>query len=87
MKNDVNVNNQVGAAEKRPQADTALDRARTEIDLVDREMAALFVRRMRAVETVADYKREHGLPVLDSSREDAVVRKNASRIEDDELRP
>ena len=87
MKNDVNVNNQVGAAEKQPQADTALDRARAEIDLVDREMAALFVRRMRAVETVADYKREHGLPVLDSSREDAVVRKNASRIEDDELRP
>ena len=87
MMDEKKVNNQVGAAGKQPQADTALELARAEIDAVDKEMAALFVRRMRAVEAVADYKRANGLPVLDSSREDAVVRKNASRVEDDELRP
>ena len=64
-----------------------LQKARQEIDAVDREMAQLFVRRMRAVEAVADYKREFGLPILDTAREDAVVAKNAARVEDDDLRP
>ncbi len=64
-----------------------LQKAREEIDRVDREMAQLFVRRMRAVETVADYKREHGLPVLDAAREEAVIAKNSARVEDEDLRP
>lgn len=64
-----------------------LQQARLEIDAVDREMAQLFVRRMRAVEAVADYKREHGLPVFDAAREDAVIAKNAVRVEDETIRP
>lgn len=64
-----------------------LQQAREEIDRVDREMAQLFVRRMRAVEQVADYKRAHGLPVFDGAREDAVVAKNSVRVEDEEIRP
>ena len=39
-----------------------LQNARQEINQVDEEMAKLFVRRMRAVEMVAQYKKEHGLP-------------------------
>ena len=64
-----------------------LEAARLEIDAVDREMAALFVRRMRAVEGVADYKRAHGLPILDATREEAVIRKNTAYVEDEALRP
>lgn len=64
-----------------------LQQARQEIDAVDREMAQLFIRRMRAVEAVSDYKREHGLPIFDAAREDAVVAKNSARVEDDALRP
>ena len=64
-----------------------LQQAREEIDRVDREMAQLFVRRMRAVEMVSDYKREHGLPVFDAAREDAVIAKNSLRVEDEALRP
>jgi len=64
-----------------------LQQAREEIDRVDREMAQLFVRRMRAVEQVADYKRKHGLPIFDEARENAVVAKNSTRVEDEELRP
>ena len=63
-----------------------LERIRKEIDEVDREMADLFCRRMRAVERVADYKKERGLPILDEAREDAVLRRNCDRIADDELR-
>lgn len=63
-----------------------LTKAREEISAVDREIAALFVRRMNAVRTVSEYKTEHGLPVYDAAREEALLTKNASYIEDDELR-
>lgn len=63
-----------------------LEEARAEINEIDREMAALFVRRMRTVEEVAAYKQSHGLSVLDASREEQVIRKNAALVEDDELR-
>lgn len=63
-----------------------LEQARREINEVDREMAELFVRRMRASEQVAAYKQEMGLPVLDPVREAQVIRKNGEHLEDDVLR-
>ena len=44
-------------------------------------MARLFCERMRAVEAVAAYKKERGLPVLDAAREEAVVEKNLARLD------
>lgn len=63
-----------------------LEEARQEINAVDSEMAKLFVRRMRAAEKVAAYKKEHALPILDPEREEAVVQRNAKLVEDEELR-
>ena len=63
-----------------------LQQARQEIDTVDREMAALFERRMVAVAQVADYKKKNGLPIFDPDREDAVVAKNMAYITDENLR-
>ena len=63
-----------------------LQKARQEINEVDKEMAKLFVRRMNAVADVAKYKQEHGLPVFDGAREAQVIQKNAALVEDDELR-
>ena len=42
---------------------------RQEIDRIDRELTALFERRMRIAEEIARYKIENGLPVLDAARE------------------
>ncbi len=64
----------------------SLEDARKTINDIDRQMAELFVRRMRAVETIADYKAKSGIPVLDEEREKQVITRNASYIEDDELR-
>ncbi len=64
-----------------------LQKARQEIDLTDREMAILFERRMKAVAEVSAYKKNHGLPILDSDREEAVVSKNTELLENAELRP
>ncbi len=63
-----------------------LEKARAIINEVDDEMARLFVRRMEAVTMVAQYKKEHGLPVLDEAREEQIIRAGATRVEDDFLR-
>ena len=47
----------------------ALEQARREIDTVDAQLAALFERRMKAVLSVAEYKKAHGLPIFDAARE------------------
>jgi chorismate mutase/prephenate dehydratase len=64
-----------------------LEAARQEIDAVDAEMAACFVRRMDAVGAVVAYKKAHGLPVLDAGREAAVLEKNLARIPKASYRP
>ena len=64
-----------------------LKKVRDEIDAIDREMAELFCRRMKAVERVSDYKMEHGLPVIDQEREEIVVSQNARHVSDDNIRP
>ena len=63
-----------------------LDEARKIINEVDFKMAELFVERMKAVETVFEYKKEFGLPILDQKREDAVIEKNSALIEDDVIK-
>ena len=63
-----------------------LEEARRIISEVDAEMAALFVRRMRAAELVAAHKREHGLPILDAAREAEVIERGSALIEDEVLR-
>lgn len=60
-----------------------LDEARKIINRADAEMAKLFIERMKAVEMVFEYKKELGLPILDPKREEAVIEKNASLVEDD----
>ncbi len=63
-----------------------LEEARRIISEADAAMAGLFEKRMRAVEQVAAYKKERGLPVLDPAREEAVIRSGCARVEDPVLR-
>lgn len=62
-----------------------LKEARKIISEVDKQMAELFVKRMRAAETVAAYKGENGLPILDEAREEELIKANSSYIEDEVL--
>ena len=57
-----------------------LELSRQEIDRIDREMAALFCRRMEAVRDIASYKRTHGLPILDSQREAEVLSQHLQAV-------
>ena len=62
-----------------------LEQARINIDSIDRQMAELFCQRMKLVEQIALYKQEHGLPILNPKREQEVIEKNASLVEDPDL--
>ena len=50
-----------------------LDKAREEINEADRAIAAAFERRMTAVRSVAQYKRNTGKPIFDPAREAQVI--------------
>ena len=63
-----------------------LQEARKIINEVDAQMAELFVRRMEAAEMVAEYKKAHGMPILDAAREEEVIRNGAERIAQDAYR-
>ena len=59
-----------------------LNEAREIINRVDSQMAELFTERMRAAEMVFEYKKEFGLPISDSKREEAVIENNSVLIKD-----
>ena len=63
-----------------------LEDARKIINEVDAQMAELFIKRMRAVESVFEYKKEFGLPILDQKREDTVIEKASALVEDEVLK-
>jgi len=48
---------------------------REQIDRIDRELVPLFIERMHVSAGVAEYKRENSMPVLDASRERALLDK------------
>lgn len=64
----------------------SLDDARKEINRIDSQMAELFVQRMQAVRSVAEYKAEHNIPILDETREKEVIERNSTLVEDESLR-
>ena len=65
---------------------TSLEEAREKISEADKEIARYFEIRMNAVSEVAQYKKEHSLPVLDTGRENALIAKNKEYITNEEIR-
>ena len=57
-----------------------LENLREKIDAIDKEMIALFEKRMDVVADIAAYKIKNNLPVLNQNREDIVVSKVKSTV-------
>ena len=57
-----------------------LDLIRQEIDQVDEKLMGLLEKRMSLVMQVADYKRETGKAILDTTREKIILSKVASCV-------
>mgnify|MGYP000687810429 FL=1 len=47
---------------------------REKINGIDEQLTALFIERMELVRGVAEYKREHNLPIRDASREQEILK-------------
>jgi chorismate mutase len=52
-----------------------LSRCREEIERIDRDIIALLARRLTLGKRTGDLKRDAGLPILDPTREAAVIRR------------
>lgn len=63
-----------------------LDDARKNINIIDKQMAELFEERMKQVEDVVSYKQENDLPVLDVSREKALLGNNLANIKEEKYK-
>ncbi len=66
---------------------TDLEKARQRINDIDKEMALLFIERMNAVKQVAEYKRLHGIQVIDTVREAENIKRNSLLIDNEDLKP
>lgn len=64
-----------------------LDQYRKEIDEIDQELTRLFELRLNTVLKVGRYKKQHNLPVLDATREKAVIERNIARLKDPQFEP
>ena len=52
-----------------------LEECRKEIDIIDKELVELFVKRMNVAKNVAEYKKETGMAVYDAERERKLLQK------------
>ncbi len=59
-----------------------LEETRKEIDEINKEMLRLFQRRMDCAISVAEYKKENGMAIFDSNRENLIIEKMSSLAED-----
>lgn len=59
-----------------------LDVTRQKIDAIDADLVALLEERMQLVNDVVAYKKTVGKPILDTSREHAVLQKVADRVQE-----
>lgn len=64
-----------------------LEQYRKEIDEIDQELTRLFELRLNTVLKVGAYKKRHDLPVLDATREKAVIERNIARLKDPQFEP
>lgn len=60
---------------------TKLDEVRLLIDDIDSKIIELYEKRMDIIMEVTKYKMENNIPVLDASREAAMLTKNINKID------
>lgn len=62
-----------------------LESLRKTINETDKEMVALFEKRMDAVAKIAEFKKQHNMKILDSGREKEVITRAVSYLENQDL--
>lgn len=60
--------------------------SREQIAAIDKEMIALFEKRMNVAADIAAYKKAHGMSIKDESREEFLIRRNSELITDSTIK-
>lgn len=63
-----------------------INECRKRIDEIDDVLIKLFEERMEIAISVANYKKENNLPIFNKEREEEVIGKNLSKIQNDNLK-
>ena len=63
-----------------------INNLRDKIDLIDKEMAKLFEKRMLLVKEIAQVKKEINYPIYDQGREAFILIRNGAFIENKDIR-
>ncbi|MBR3704040.1 MAG: chorismate mutase [Oscillospiraceae bacterium] len=63
-----------------------LKECRNKLDVIDSQLISLFCERMEIVKKVAEYKKEHDLPILSSAREKEILER-VRALSGEELAP
>ncbi len=58
-----------------------LTNIRSEIDLIDKDLVELLEKRLDLVKSVIEYKINNNIDILDTSREDYILEKNRSLLQ------
>ena len=64
-----------------------LDSLRQKLDIIDKQMAELFEKRMEIIENVRVYKKQNNFPIYDAKRESSMLDKNSKYIQNGEILP
>lgn len=64
-----------------------LDNLRQEVDQIDQALMELFKARMAVSKKIGEYKIKNNLPILDASREKALIEMRKIAFNDDKLWP
>jgi len=62
-----------------------LEELRKEIESIDDQMRDLFLKRMDVSKRIGQYKKEHGLPILDLKREEELIKRNTMKLNEKSL--
>ena len=60
-----------------------INQIRNEIDLIDKDLRELFLKRMNLSKSVAEYKLENNISVEDVNREIEIISKNSCEVSDE----
>lgn len=63
-----------------------INEARAQIEVIDKEMANLFEKRMACAKAIAEYKMANNMPIFDAVREQHLIEKNSAYIEDSDMK-
>lgn len=63
-----------------------MENYRSKLNEIDKNMLDIFIERLKVVEEIGKYKKNHNIKILDQQRENEIISKGLSKIENPDYR-